>query len=101
MLFRRLVWIVVGAMVTGCASTQLNYNTADLASSLGSLMKSQIFYNLAQALNDPDFVPSQVTISIGTAQTLNAVNPTLTATVARTSYALITHCARARVATGR
>src|SRR5436190_307627 len=78
MLIRRLVWIVVGVMVTGCSSTQLNYNTADLASSLFSLMKSQIFYNLAQAINDPEFVPSQVTISIGTAQTLNAVNPTLT-----------------------
>jgi hypothetical protein len=63
---------------SGCASTQLNYNTADLASSLGSLMKSQIFYNLAQAITDPEFVPSQATISIGTAQTLNAVNPTLT-----------------------
>jgi hypothetical protein len=78
LMFRRLVWIVVGLFVTGCASTQLNYNTADLASSLGSLMKSQIFYNLAQALTDPEFVPSQATISIGTAQTINAVNPTLT-----------------------
>ena len=29
-------------------------------------------FNLAQALNDPEFVPSQVTISIGTAQTANA-----------------------------
>ena len=77
MLFRRLVWIVVALMVTGCSSTQLNYNTADLASSLGSLMKSQIFYNLAQAYKDPEFVPSQATISIGTAQTLNAINPTL------------------------
>lgn len=77
-MFGRLVWFVVCLLVSGCSSTQLNYNTADLASSLFSLMKSQIFYNLAQALNDPDFVPSQATISIGTAQTLNAVNPTLT-----------------------
>ncbi len=50
-----------------------NYNTADLASSLTSLTKRQIFFNLAQALSDPEFVPSQATISIGTAQTLNAV----------------------------
>jgi len=68
----------LGVLLTGCASAQLNYNTADLASSLGSLQKRQIFYNLAQALDDPEFIPSQVTISIGTAQTANAVNPNLT-----------------------
>ncbi|CAN5892924.1 hypothetical protein BH11PSE3_BH11PSE3_28340 [soil metagenome] len=77
-MLRRLVLIVLGLAVSGCASTQLNYNTADLASSLGSLQKMQIFYNLAQALSDQDFVPSQVTISIGTAQTANAVNPGIT-----------------------
>lgn len=72
-----LACLGLGAVLTGCASAQLNYNTADLASSLGSLQKRQIFYNLAQALDDPNFVPSQVTISIGTAQTANAVNPNL------------------------
>jgi hypothetical protein len=55
----------------------LNYNAADLASSLHSLTKKQIFFNLVQALNDPEFVPSQVTISIGTAQTANAITPSL------------------------
>src|SRR5262245_466853 len=64
-------------VVAGCASTQLNYNTADLASSLNSLTKRQIFYNLAQALTDPEFAPSQATISIGTAQTLNSVTPSI------------------------
>lgn len=72
-----LACLGLAVAVTGCASTQLNYNTADLASSLGSLQKRQIFYNLAQALEDPEFVPSQVTISIGTAQTANAVNPSI------------------------
>ena len=65
--FRRLVCIAVCFGGSGCASSQLNYNAADLASSLNSLTKRQIFFNLAQALNDPEFVPSQVTISIGTA----------------------------------
>ncbi|WP_422003137.1 hypothetical protein [Reyranella sp.] len=71
-------WLVVLVLAGGCASTQLNYNTADLASSLASLTKRQIFFNLSQAMDDPDFVPSQVTISIGTAQTLNSVTPSLT-----------------------
>jgi hypothetical protein len=74
---RRLVCIAVGFLCSGCASSQLNYNAADLASSLNSLEKRQIFFNLAQALSDPDFVPSQVTISIGTAQTANAVTPSI------------------------
>ena len=49
----RLISIAVCLLVCGCASTQLNYNTADLASSLNSLTKRQIFYNLAQTLTDP------------------------------------------------
>ena len=73
----RLISIAACLLVCGCASNQLNYNTADLASSLNSLTKRQIFFNLAQALTDPEFVPSQATISIGTAQTLNAVTPSI------------------------
>ena len=73
----RSICIVACLLLCGCASTQLNYNTADLASSLNSLTKRQIFFNLAQALTDPEFVPSQATISIGTAQTLNAVTPSI------------------------
>lgn len=76
-MFLRLVSIVVCLVACGCASTQLNFNTADLASSFNSLTKRQIFYNLAQALTDPEFVPSQVTISIGTAQTANSVTPSV------------------------
>jgi hypothetical protein len=73
--FRRLFCVAIGLLASGCASTQLNYNTADLANSLNSLAKKQIFFNLAQALNDPEFVPSQATISIGTVQTANAITP--------------------------
>lgn len=75
--FRNSLCLVVCFLVAGCSSAQLNYNTADLASSLNSLQKRQIFFNLAQAINDPEFVPSQVTISIGTAQTANAVTPSI------------------------
>ena len=75
----RLLGIAACLVACGCASTQLNYNTVDLASSLNSLTKRQIFFNLAQALTDPEFVPSQVTISVGTAQTLNSVAPSIAA----------------------
>ncbi len=73
----RLVSVAACLAACGCASTQLNYNTADLASSINSLTKRQIFFNLAQAMTDPEFVPSQVTISIGTAQTLNSITPSI------------------------
>jgi hypothetical protein len=76
-MFFRVLYLAVCVAASGCASAQLNYNTADLASSLNSLTKRQIFFNLAQALTDPDFVPSQVTISVGTAQTLNSVTPSI------------------------
>jgi hypothetical protein len=76
-MFLRLACLAASVLVCGCASTQLNYNTADLASSLNSLTKRQIFFNLAQALADPEFVPSQATISVGTATTLNAVTPSV------------------------
>ena len=74
---RRLVCVAACLLSAACSSTQLNHNTADLASSLSSLAKTQILYNLAQAITDPEFVPSQVTISVGTAQTANAVNPSV------------------------
>jgi hypothetical protein len=76
-MFLRLLSIAACLLGCGCASTQLNYNTADLASSLNSLTKRQIFFNLAQALSDPEFVPSQAVISVGNAQTLNSVTPSL------------------------
>lgn len=74
---RQLACIAASFLGAGCASTQLNYNAADLASSLNSLSKRQIFFNLDQAINDPEFVPSQVTISIGTVQTANAITPSI------------------------
>ena len=74
---RHIVCVGMCLLASACASTQLNYNTADLASSLNSLQKRQIFFNLSQAIADPEFVPSQVTISIGVAQTANSVSPTI------------------------
>ena len=74
---RRVFCVALCLLSAACASTQLNSNTTDLASSLSSLAKTQILYNLAQAITDPEFVPSQVTISVGTAQTANSVSPSV------------------------
>jgi hypothetical protein len=64
-------------VLAACSSTQLNSNTADLATSINSLTKKQIFYNLEQAFNDKQFVPSQITLVSGTATTSNSIQPTL------------------------
>ena len=64
-------------LISGCAA-QLNSNTVDLALSLNSLVKRQILFNLSQSFLDPGFVPAQVAISTGSAETTFSVSPTLT-----------------------
>jgi hypothetical protein len=64
-------------VLAGCASTQLNYNTLDLASSSESLIASQVLYNLARFRSSPYAIPAQVSIPSGSATTTNAVTPTL------------------------
>ena len=65
--------------VTGCASTQLNYNTLDLASTVDSLVTDQVLTNLAKVLESPYAIPSQVAISTGTVTTNNSITPSFTA----------------------
>jgi hypothetical protein len=67
---------LVGVVIGGCASTQLNYNTLDLAASVDSLTTKQILFNLARTLEDPYAVPSEINIAAGTATTSNSVTPT-------------------------
>jgi hypothetical protein len=64
-------------LLSGCAA-QLGHNTVDLALSLNALVKRQIFFNLSQSFLDPGFVPAQVTVATGTAETTFSVSPTLT-----------------------
>ena len=61
----------------GCASTQLNYNTLDLASTVDSLVTSQVLTNLAKFVESPTAIPSQVAITSGTVTTNNTINPSI------------------------
>jgi hypothetical protein len=70
------VLTLVGVVIGGCASTQLNYNTLDLAASLDSLTTKQILFNLARTLEDPYAVPSEITVAAGSATTANSITPT-------------------------
>lgn len=73
----RGIVIVLCVGLAGCASTQLNFNTLDLASSSESLITSQVLYNLAKIRSFAYAVPAQVSIPSGSATTTNAVTPTL------------------------
>jgi hypothetical protein len=39
--------------VSGCASSQLNYSTLDLATSVGGIQTQQVLYNPSLILDDP------------------------------------------------
>jgi hypothetical protein len=63
--------------LSGCASSQLNYNTLDLASTTDSLLTRQILHNFSNFLDRAVAIPAQMVISSGTATTSNSVTPTL------------------------
>jgi hypothetical protein len=65
-------------LLAGCASTQLNYNTLDLASTVDSLVTKQVLDNLSKIIDNPLAIPAQVDLAAGTATTANSVTPTFT-----------------------
>ena len=64
--------------LSGCASTQLNYNAVDISSTISDVYTRQALNNLAKFIDDRNAIPSQVILSTGTVQTLNTVNPSVT-----------------------
>jgi hypothetical protein len=71
--------VVLTLALAGCASTQLNYNTLDIAENVESVYVRQALINLSRTIDDQTTVPSQIEIAAGTAQTSNSVTPSLTA----------------------
>jgi hypothetical protein len=61
--------LLMGVALSGCAHTQLNSNTVDLAQSLDSLYRNQALINLSRLIDDPNTLPSQVGIASGQVQT--------------------------------
>jgi hypothetical protein len=68
------VFLPLIALVSGgCASTQLNYNTLDLGSTVDRLLVAQVVHNVSNFIDSPLAVPSQLVINSGSAQTANTV----------------------------
>jgi hypothetical protein len=70
--------VCIALFMPSCASTQLNYNTLDVASSIESVYTRQALDNLSKFIDEPNAVPSQVDLLQGTVQTTYGVTPSLT-----------------------
>src|SRR5215831_5352205 len=62
-------------LLTGCASAQLNYNTLDLASTVGDIQTKQVLFNLSLLHDNRGAIPTHIDLSSGTATTTNFVTP--------------------------
>jgi hypothetical protein len=78
MLLPRPISVIACALfLTGCASAQLNYNTLDIAESVGSLYVRQALINLSRTIDNPTSIPSQIEIAAGSVQTSNSITPSI------------------------
>ena len=75
---RFVACVSIPVLLTGCASTQLNYNTVDIAGTIDSVYTRQTLNNLSKFIDYQYATPSQLIISAGTVQTVNTVTPTFT-----------------------
>jgi hypothetical protein len=75
-MFKYCFCAIVALAVASCASTQLNYNTLDIASASVDLITSQVLTNLGRFRSSPFAIPSQVSVPSGSATTTNSLTPT-------------------------
>jgi hypothetical protein len=68
---------VLALVVSGCASTQLNYNAVEVSSSIDSVYTRETLNNLSKFIDDANAIPSQVMLVGGTIQTVNTINPSI------------------------
>jgi hypothetical protein len=64
--------------LTSCASSQVNYNTLDIASTYDQLITKQVTFNLRKTYENPYGIPAFVKVSNQTATTQNSITPTFT-----------------------
>ena len=74
---RRVTLIGFTLLFSGCASTQLNYNTLDIASSIDALIVQQVVQNIVKAYINEYAIPSQISVVSGNIQTTNSINPSV------------------------
>jgi hypothetical protein len=77
-MFARIFLCLSFLVLAGCASTQLNYNTLEISSTIDSVYTKQTLGNLSKFIDDPHAIPSQVILAGGTFQTVNTLTPSVT-----------------------
>jgi hypothetical protein len=69
--------LAIAPLLFACASSQLNYNTLDIANSVEGLYTRQALDNLSRYIDEPDAIPSQIDILQGTVQTTASLTPSV------------------------
>jgi hypothetical protein len=92
---RGVAVLCFAASLSGCASTQLNYNTLDIADSVESIYTRQALSNLSKIIDQPNALPSQMDLLQGTVQTSASVSPSVTAPLSQTITTTTTRVAAA------
>jgi hypothetical protein len=72
---KSFVLLMVALLVSGCASTQLNHNTLELASTADKLLQQQVLHNIEKFIDSETAIPAQITVTTGTASTTNSLSP--------------------------
>jgi hypothetical protein len=85
--------------LAGCASTQLNYNTLDIAANVEGIYVKQALINLSKTIDNPYAIPSQIDLAAGTVQTSASISPSvntpLSKAISRSGTGVITGTALA------
>jgi hypothetical protein len=81
------------AVLSGCASTQLNNNTINISSSVDSLYIREALENVSKFVDNPHSIPSQIDISAGTVQTVMTIQPSMTFPLTSQSTRTLTNAA--------
>jgi hypothetical protein len=69
--------LIAAIAAAGCASSQINYNTLEIASTYDQLLTKQVTFNLLKQINDPYGLPAFVKVTNQTATTQNSITPTI------------------------
>lgn len=86
--------VIIGAVIlAGCAGTELNQHTVELASTVDDVYTRQTLNNLSKFIDNYWAIPSQIVLQGGTFQELNSVTPTIsvpiTAQLAKTAQSVV------------
>jgi hypothetical protein len=73
-----LIAFFASTVLDGCASSQINYNTLDIAGTYDQLITKQVTFNIIKSYQDKYGLPAFVKVTAQTATTQNSITPSTT-----------------------